>query len=250
MSAAKKIAASAPSEHCARVDAARAHHGKCCKALTDAEAGVAAARGALERAPRDPRERAVAREALVMAEEDLAAARAGKCAAEDGLKAAERARDVADATAFGERVSRAAQRAEVDALVDLFERLVVDSMRTWLTAVADRRVSVMADARALQAIWRRLGHDFRVSGVDVELGTGTADIPPTVSVDQLTSLEMSVRSRLQERLRGRALAKDHLGIAALQLLLPALAPENRQYHSGGALHELVWDRVIAGGRVP
>jgi hypothetical protein len=247
-SAARKAAPTfAAPDHCALVDSARAHHGKSCKAVTEAEAGVKTAKAALEAAPRDPRERAVAREALVMAEEDLEAAKTAKSSAEQHLQATERARDEADAATLGKGLSRAAQAAEADALCKLFEQHVVGGMRTFLTALVDRRVALLTQARALQAIWARLGNDFRIPGVDVELGTGTATVPPTVSLDGLTAIESLMASRLKEQFQQRALAKDHLGRAALQFVLVALAPEHREHHSGRALHELVWERVIAAG---
>ncbi|HEX2871662.1 MAG TPA: hypothetical protein VHP33_10405 [Polyangiaceae bacterium] len=229
-SAARKAAPTvAAPDHCALVDSARAHHGKSCKAVTEAEAGVKTAKAALEAAPRDPRERAVAREALVMAEEDLEAAKTSKCGAEQRLQAAERARDEAEATSLGARVSRAAQMRALDTIAESFERHVVDGVRAFFADVTECRAQLGDVASALNPVLARLGHQHRVDGVDLAHGTGTEQIPPVVSLETLHAYSSALSRRLEQRRQSPQM--DRLTRAALLFIDGALDAERASHRS-------------------
>ncbi|HEX2871405.1 MAG TPA: hypothetical protein VHP33_09120 [Polyangiaceae bacterium] len=238
MSAAHKIAAPLTSAEL------EGHRAAAERGVSAAAVAVKEAETALAKAPRDAQKRALAREVVVMAQEDLTAAKAKLEEVQCNCAKARRYEDEAAAGKLGERLSRKAQLDEEAALIKLFEQDVVGALKTFLGELVERRVGLMLQAKELEAIWHRLGNGFQVSGVETEAGTGRADIPPTVTV-HLTTIESPLRARLHSQLGALMLAGDSLGVAAVKLLLPALDPANREQHSGRTLHNLVYEKLIA-----
>jgi len=179
---------------------------QCCtaeQACRAAEGGLRAAKAALEAAPRDAQKRAVAREEVLMAEEELEGANATLATLRAHAKAAQRREDEAEAKALGEKVERLAQMREVDVIAAAFDELVVKGVMAFFADLTDRRLRFMGEASKLNKVWGRLGHHHRVPGVDIESHTGTESIPPAVSVSTLTTYSAKVRGQLQERIRSR-----------------------------------------------
>jgi hypothetical protein len=185
-----------------------------------------------------------------MAEEDLAAAEAGKCSAEGRLQATERAGDEAEANALGERVSRAEQMRALDAIADTFEQHVVAGVKAFFIAVTARRAQFHADARALNALWARLGHQHRLPGVDVAQGTGTEQIPPSVSLDTVHAYSGILSRRLEQRRQSPDL--DRLTRAAFLFVEGALDQERATHRALRELdiimHEQLENKTDGGAR--
>ena len=212
MSAARKIAPSAPTS--AELES---HCLACEKTLGDAETTLAAAEAAAAAPHEDDHQRSLELGAAHNAKLRVQHARDKLTEHRTALDAAKRSEDEAEAKGLADRVSRAAQMREVVSINKAFETLVFGGLKRFFTDMIERRARFHADAQQLDRVLRRLGHGYRLSGVDLEHGTGTEQIPASVSVDTLKTYIGPLRELLQERMR----STDHLDRAAAILLLGA-----------------------------
>jgi hypothetical protein len=214
---------------------------------TQAASALEAAQAALAAAPREAQKRALARENVTMAAEDLETAK-GKL---DELRAARatalRAEDEAAAKVLAERVRRAAQMRALDAIGAAFERHVVDGVKAFFADLTSRRAEFLSDAQALNAIWARLGHQYRLVGVDVAVHTGTEQVPPQVSLETLDAFSGILSRRLEQRRQSPQM--DRLERAAIMFVEGALEQERGNHRSLREIHILMHERSTStGGR--
>lgn len=185
-------------------------------ALSAAGAAVETAKTALDAAPRDASQRSVLREALIMAEEDREKAMANVDAVRHRLNATQRREDEQAARELGARVGQAAQMKAAQAMADEFIRTVGGAAEAFFAKLSEQNLAFRDDAERLNAIWSRLGHGYRIDGVEREQGTGTESIPARVSLDALHH-EHFVKQRLEHQHP----EATHLKQATRQFLLGA-----------------------------
>ncbi len=197
MTAARKLqTVSSPTASAADVEAELA---AAQQALSAAATAVEAAQRALDESLHEPAvKRAVLREELHTARERLEDARKAVKPVYDRLNATQRRDDIKAFHAAVERVGHRAQTREAMADAEHFVNVIGGAVRALFERQSARNIQFHDEANELEAIWSRLGHDFRAPGVLLEPGTGTESIAPSVSLQPLRNFEHHVRNLLDK----------------------------------------------------